>query len=366
MEKIFVTRPSMPKYEEYVEEIKSIWETQHITNFGPKYRKFIQLIKERFGYENVELQCNGHMMLQNILSTIEPGEVITTPFTFVSTTLAIANSGHTPVFCDIDTKDYNIDVNKIEELITSKTVAIVPVHVYGSPCDVDRIQEIADKHNLKVVYDAAHAFNVKVNGKNIGNFGDASMFSLHGTKVFNSIEGGMAAFKNKEMLEEAKKRSNFGIDTGDGFTKYNGVNSKMNEFQASMGIVNMRHLDENIQNRKKIVEIYDRELSGINAIALLQKRDDVEYNYGYYPVLLKDSKYTVEGLMAYLEKKEIYARRYFYPATNDMPIFKDRNRTPIAKEVSEKIICIPLYAQLSEEQALRICNEIKGYLQDER
>lgn len=359
MEKIFVTKPALPEYEEYAEEIKSIWETRHITNFGPKYNKFIEALKERYGYKNVDLQCNGHMMLQNILSCIEPGEIITTSFTFVSTTLAILNSGHKPVFCDINTKDYNIDVDKIEELITPETVAIVPVHVYGSPCDVKKIQEIADKHNLKVIYDAAHAFDVKIEGENIGNFGDASMFSFHGTKVFNSIEGGMAVLQSEEMMKEVISRSNFGIS--DGLTEYNGVNSKMNEFSASMGIVNLKHLDDNIDKRKAIVEIYDNQLNDISSLVLLNRREDVKYNYGYYPVIVDDEKLSAQGLVEYLGQFDIYPRRYFYPAINDMPLFKGYNETPIAKEVSQKILCLPLYADLTKEQALEICSRVKEY-----
>ncbi len=364
MDKILVTRPSLPKYEEYIAEIKSIWDTKYITNFGPKYTKFIDLLRERYGYEHIDLQCNGHMLLQNILSCIKPGEIITTPFTFVSTTLAIVNSGHTPVFCDIKKEDYNIDVDKIEELITPKTVAIVPVHVYGSPCDVDKIQEIADRHNLKVIYDAAHAFNVQVNGKNIGSFGDASMFSLHGTKVFNSIEGGMGVFKSREMLDEVKSRSNFGIV--DGITEYDGVNSKMNEFQAAMGIVNLNHLDESIKNRKEIVTLYDKELKNIKSLRLLEKREDVVYNYAYYPILIENSDFSADGLMQYLSEYNIFSRRYFYPAVNDMPLFKNQFETPIAHEISKNILCLPIYAELSKAQVSKICNRIKEYFQNEQ
>lgn len=364
MDKILVTVPSLPTYEEYIEEIKSIWETKYITNFGPKYEKFIELIKEKYGYENVDLQCNGHMLLQNILSCIEPGEIITTPFTFISTTLAIANSGHTPVFCDIDKNTYNIDVDKIEELITPNTVAIVPVHVYGTPCDVKRIQEIADKHNLKVVYDAAHAFGVEVDGTPIGTFGDASMFSLHGTKVFNSIEGGMGVVKDKAMLEELKSRSNFGIS--DGLTEYFGVNSKMNEFQASMGIVNLNHLDDNIRKRKELIELYDSELKSIKSIRLLERAENIKSNYAYYPVLVEDDNYSADGLAAFLEQSNIFARRYFSPASNDMPIFKNLNRTPIAHEISKNILCLPIYADLDKSQVLKICDKVKEYFQNER
>lgn len=362
MGKIFVTKPSLPEYEEYAEEIKSIWETMHITNFGPQYQKFVKTIKERYNYEYVDFQCNGHMTLQNILSCIEPGEVITTPFTFISTTLAINNAGHTPVFCDIKSDDYNIDPDKIEELITDKTVAIVPVHVYGSPCEVEKIQAIADKYNLKVIYDAAHAFNVKYKGEDIGCFGDASMFSLHATKVFNSIEGGMCVLKTKEMLDEIVSRSNFGIS--DGLTVYDGVNSKMNEFSASMGLVNLRHLDENIEKRKKLTELYDENLKDVEGITILKRRDDVDYNYAYYPVHVDADGVDAGDLVSYMEQFDVYGRRYFYPAANDMPLFKGMGDTPIAKEASLNMLCLPIYADLKEEEVIKICDLVKKFFEN--
>lgn len=350
----------MPEYQEYIDEIKSIWETRHITNFGPKYNKFLELLKERYGYEYMDLQCNGHMMLQNILATIEPGEIITTPFTFISTTLAIKNSGHTPIFCDINEVDYNIDVDKIEELITDKTVAIVPVHVYGSPCDVERIEEIAKKHNLKVVYDAAHAFDVKVNGKHIAEYGDASMFSLHGTKVFNSVEGGLGVVSTKEMLDEVVSRSNFGIS--DAITVYDGVNSKMNEFQASMGIVNLAYLDENVAKRKVITETYNQLLADIDNLKVLPRFENVEYNYAYYPVVVEGEGYSADGLMEFLEKEDVYSRRYFYPIASEMDLFKnEKGETPIAKAVADKVLCLPIYGDLEIEQVERICELVKRY-----
>ena len=364
MSKILVTSPSLPDYDEYIEEIKSIWESKHITNFGPQYHKFISLLKDRYDYKHIDLQCNGHMLLQNILSCIEPGEVITTPFTFVSTTLAIRNAGHTPVFCDINEDDYNIDVSKIESLITDKTVAIVPVHVFGSPCDVEKIQEIADQYHLKVIYDAAHAFNVKVNHKDIGTFGDASMFSLHATKVFNSIEGGMGVFKDESLLEESKIRSNFGQFQGEAI--YNGVNSKFNEFQASMGIVNLKHLDRDILRRKQIVEYYDQEFIDVKELKLLKRKEGIDYNFAYYPIVLKGTyENKVPELMNYLEEHEIYARRYFYPAINDMKIFKTNEVTTVAHNIAQNIICLPLYSSLSDEEARRITKTIKEFFRYE-
>ena len=359
MDKILVTNPSLPEYQEYIDEIKSIWETKYITNFGPKYKEFISRIKEMYGYHYVDIQCNGHMMLQNILSCIEPGEVITTSFTFVSTVLAIANSGHKPVFCDIKEKDYNIDEEKIEALITDRTVAIVPVHVFGIPCNVEAIQRIADKYHLKVVYDAAHAFNVKINGINIGEYGDASMFSFHATKVFNSIEGGMGIFRTKALYDEVRSRSNFGLV--DGLSMVRGVNSKFNEFQAAMGIVNLRHVVENIEKRKKISEVYDQELENVKSVTILKREKNIEHNYAYYPIVINASEYDVQDFVNYMAECNVFVRRYFYPAINDMNIFKTAELTPIAHNISNRVVCLPMYADLQIGQVTYICKMIKEF-----
>lgn len=364
MEKIYVTRPSMPSYEEYVEEIKSIWETRQLTNFGPEYEKLKTKISEKFGYEYIDLQCNGHMTLQNILACIEPGEIITTPFTFVSTALAIENTKHKAIFCDINENDYTIDANKIENLITEKTVAILAVHVFGSPCDHEALDRIAKKYNLKLIYDAAHAFGEKYKGIHIGNFGDACMFSFHATKVFNTIEGGMAVFNEQNWLDECCARSNFGFRGGT--PSYSGVNSKMNEFQAAMGIVNLNHFEECIRKRKMISNMYDKELNKIDGVRLLKRKDDVEYNYSYYPIVLTENcKRTVSDLLEELSKYGIYGRRYFYPALNCLNIFSDKHETPIAKRISDNIICLPLSSDMNEEEVNLVCKVTKEYLSDE-
>lgn len=361
MNDIFVTRPSLPDFDEYVQEIRTIWDTKHITNFGDKYLALIDLIKDRFGYEYVDLQCNGHMTLQNILSCLEPGEIITTSFSFVSTSLAILNSGHRPVFCDISMDDYNIDVSRIEELITEKTVAIVPVHVFGVPCDVEAIENIAQKHGLKVVYDAAHAFGVRIGTREIGSFGNASMFSFHATKVFNTIEGGMAVFDDPDWKNQCISRSNFGIS--DGLTVYDGVNSKMNEFQASMGIVNIRHLDENLEKRRKITEKYDEAFSDITGIRTSAHDADIHYNYAYYPILIDcDDPEVTERFVEWCNDRDIYPRRYFYPAINDMPLFSaSANETPAAKYVSDRIVCLPIFADMSESESQRVVDSVRGF-----
>ena len=261
--KIQVTQSSMPELEEYVEEIKSIFETKWLTNMGPKHIELETKLEEYLDVKNMTLFVNGHMALYSAIKALKlEGEVITTPFTFISTTNAIVQNGLTPVFCDIEPDTYTIDTSKIEELITEKTCAIVPVHVYGNICNVEEIERIAKKHNLKVIYDAAHAFGVKYKDKGIGNFGDMSMFSFHATKVFNSIEGGGISYNCDEYEKQLNLLKNFGI-TGPETAEEIGMNSKMNEFQAAMGLCNLRHVDGEIEKRKRIVEIYRNRLNNV-------------------------------------------------------------------------------------------------------
>ena len=262
---INVTRSSMPSYEEYCEEIKELWDSRWLTNMGKKHKQLESDLKEYLKTPNITLYTNGHLALEGVIGSFgfEAGsEVITTPFTFASTTHAIARNGLVPVFCDVNPIDYTIDVEKLEALITDKTVAIAPVHVYGNMCDVERIQEIADKHGLKVIYDAAHAFGVKYKGISSANFGDASMFSFHATKVFNTIEGGAVTYKDSNLSSILDDMKNFGLHTPEQGL-YIAGNAKMNEFQASMGICNLRHIDEEIAKRKNAVEAYRKRLGGI-------------------------------------------------------------------------------------------------------
>lgn len=365
IEKIFVTKPGLPDFEEYIEEIKSIWDNHILTNFGPKYQMLEEKLKERFHYEHLLLQCNGHMTLQNILSLLDPGEIITTPFTFVSTSLAIKNAGHKPVFCDIEPEYYNIDVAKIENKITEKTRAIVPVHVFGSPCEIEKLEALSEKYGLKLIFDAAHAFGCKYKGREIGLFGDASMFSFHATKVYHTVEGGMAVFKSAEMLEAVKRFSNFGIGQ-DGLMDGTGVNSKLNEFQAAMGIVNLNHFSDWVECRRKCVEHYDEHLGQLKELKLLKRQSENEYNYAYYPVVLQDdANISTEGLMELLTDGGIYARRYFYPAINQIKGFQGGDSTPVAAKIAEKIICLPLYGELKEQDVNRVISIIKKGLKYE-
>ena len=255
-DKILVTRSSMPELDEYIEEIRELWDTHWLTNMGAKHKALQEQLKSYLDVEDIDLLTNGHMALELSMQAMNlHGEVITTPFTFASTTHAIVRNGLEPVFCDINPVDFTIDVNKIEELITDKTVAIVPVHVYGNVCDVEKIEQIAKKYGLKVIYDAAHTFGVKYKGKGIGSYGDVSCFSFHATKVFNTVEGGAVCFDDKDFGLELYRLKNFGIrgpEVVDGV----GANAKMNEFCAAMGLCNLKHIDGEINKRKQIVERY--------------------------------------------------------------------------------------------------------------
>ena len=290
------------------------------------------------------------------------GEVITTPFTFASTTHAIVRNGLVPVFCDINDVDYTIDVSQIECLITEKTCAIVPVHVYGNICDVDAIQTIADKHGLKVIYDAAHAFGVTYNGTGIGNFGDASMFSFHATKVFNTIEGGAVTFTKDELEDVLYDMKNFGI-RGPERVVFVGGNAKMNEFQAAMGICNLRHVDEEIQKRKAVVEHYRARLTDIPGIRICADQKSVKPNYAYFPVVFDGYKYSRDDVYELLKAENIVARKYFYPLTNSFECYQGMptagvEKTPVANYIADRVLTLPLYADLSIEDVNRICDII--------
>lgn len=359
---INVTRSSMPEFEEYCEEIRGLWDSRWLTNMGAKHKQFQANLIDYLDVDHIDLFSNGHMALEMAIQAMNlTGEVITSPFTFASTTHAIVRNGLTPVFCDIDANTYTIDVNKIEALITDKTCAIIPVHVYGNICDVEAIDRIAKKHNLKVIYDAAHAFAVKYNGVGVGNFGDASMFSFHATKVFHSIEGGAVCFHNDDYGLDLSRLKNFGI-RGPETVDAVGANAKMNEFSAAMGICNLRHLDAEIAKRKAVVERYRERLSGIDGIKLNAVQENVQSNYAYFPVVFDGYKYTRDEICEKLKEHDIIARKYFYPITNAFDCYKDKHdakaETPVAYDISFKVITLPLYADLSLDDVDKICDII--------
>lgn len=365
MSNIMVTRSSMPPYEEYCEEVKDLWESHWLTNMGNKHKELQEKLEEYLGINHVALYTNGHLALENAIAALnlpKGGEVITTPFTFASTTHAIVRNGLVPVFCDIKEGDYTIDPSKIEKLITDNTVAIVPVHVYGNMCDVDEIDHIAKKYGLKVVYDAAHAFAVKYKGVSSACFGDAAMFSFHATKVFNTIEGGCVCFKNDNWVKLLNDMKNFGIN-GPESVEYVGGNAKMNEFQAAMGICNLRYLEEEIGKRKKVVERYRERLSGIEGIELSLVQKNVESNYAYFPVVFDGYKYTRNEIIEKLAAEGIGARKYFYPLTNGFECYRNYptagvEKTPIAQHIALRVLTLPLYSNLALEDVDRICDII--------
>ena len=360
---IQVTKSSMPDFEEYIEEIRELWDTHWLTNMGTKHKNLESQLLDYLKVPNITLFTNGHLALECIIAALNlRGEVITTPFTFASTTHAIVRNGLKPVFCDINPDDYTIDVEKIESLITEKTSAIIPVHVYGNVCDIEAIDRIAKKHNLKVIYDAAHTFGVTVNGQGIGTFGDASMFSFHATKVFNTIEGGAVTYNDSSIKQVLNDLKNFGI-TGPETVEYVGGNAKMNEFQAAMGICNLRHVNGEIIKRKKVVERYIENLKDITGIQLSKKQVDVESNYAYFPVVFDGYKMTRDEVFEKLKGNDIIARKYFYPLTNSFECYKDQydvDETPVAKYIAERVLTLPLYADLALEDVDRICEIIKS------
>ena len=365
MNNILVTRSSMPSYEEYCEEIKELWDSHWLTNMGNKHQLLQQELEEFLGIEHVVLYTNGHLALENSIAALnlpKGGEVITTPFTFASTTHAIVRNGLVPVFCDIREDVFTIDVDKIEELITPNTVAIVPVHVYGNVCDVEKIDCLSKKYGIKVIYDAAHSFGVKYKGISTACFGDAAMFSFHATKVFNTIEGGCVCFKNDSWVKLLNDMKNFGIN-GPETVEYVGGNAKMNEFQAAMGICNLRHLGEEIRKRKTVVEKYRSRLEGVDGIRLSAIQEDVESNYAYFPVVFDGYKYTRNEIFEKLAKAGIGARKYFYPLTNSFDCYRNyptagEERTPIAQHIALRVLTLPLYADLSLKDVDRICDVI--------
>ncbi len=362
---INVTRSSMPSFEEYCEEIKELWDSRWLTNMGAKHQQLQAKLENYMDVPHVTLFTNGHIALETVIEAMafpEGSEVITTPFTFASTTHAIARNGLVPVFCDVEEDDYTMDPAKIEALITPKTVAIVPVHVYGNMCDDDAITEIAKKHGLKVIYDAAHAFGAYYKGKSAGALGDASMFSFHATKVFNTIEGGAVSFHDDALVAPLNDWKNFGQHSPEEVI-YAAGNGKMSEFQAAMGLCNLRHLEGEIAKRGAAVKRYRERLSNVEGIRLSPVQQDVVSNYAYFPVVFDGYKYDRDQVFEMLKAEEIVARKYFYPLTNGFACYQDlptagEDKTPVAKHVAYRVLTLPLFADLTVEDVDRICDLI--------
>lgn len=377
-EKILVTKSFLPPFEEYTEEIRGLWDSHWITNMGTEHEKLEKELRQYLKAENVCLFQNGHLALELSLQALGlKGEIITTPFTFASTTWAILRAGCIPVFCDVLPGTCTMDPDKIESLITERTCAILPVHVYGNLCEVDAIQEIADRHGLKVIYDAAHAFGVFRNGVSSASFGDLSMFSFHATKVFHTIEGGCVCFRDPDLKDRLFRIKNFGIQENE--TWGVGGNAKMNEFEAAMGVCNLRHLEEQIRKRKAVAERYTERLSGRAGIRFPDQPQDVKRNYAYFPVFFDTEQFgeSRDELCARLNRAGIFPRKYFWPCTNDFafereirkqpgipnaeqlsPDLFDPAKTPVAKRLSEQVLTLPVYGDLDLAVVDRICELI--------
>jgi len=351
---IYVAQPSLPKLEEFIPFLEEMWESKSLSNGGKFHQQLEKELATFLGVKHVSLFANGTLALLTALQALKiTGEVITTPYSYVATTNSIVWNNLTPVFVDVEPDFGNIDPKKIEEAITPKTTAILPVHVYGNPCYVDQIQEIADNHGLKVIYDAAHAFGNNYKGNSILNHGDLSTLSFHSTKVFNTMEGGAIISHDEKTKKQVDFLKNFGY-SNETTIMAPGINSKMNEMQASLGLIQLKHHKSNIEKRQKIAQVYRSELQHVPGISILPEYSGLDnYNYSYFPIFVNEEKYnkTRDELYFYLQKNGIYGRRYFYPLISQFSIYcellssKPEN-LPVAEDFAKKVICLPIYSDL--------------------
>lgn len=355
--KILVTKSYLPPKEEYMSYIDIIYQNGQLTNQGPLLNNLESTLAEYLNVTNFHYVTNGTIALQIALKAlgIEDGEIITTPFSYVATISSILWERCKPVFVDIEPDNFMIDPNKIEAAVTPNTKAIMPVHVFGYACDVEKIQAIADKYHLKVVYDAAHAFGASYKGKSLLSYGDISTCSFHATKVFHTIEGGACIVKNDEISSKLDLIKRFGHN-GDNHHCL-GINAKQSEFNAAMGLANYPYIDETISKRKILSELYDSKLKEF--IQRPKNQDDLKYNYAYYPVLFKCEAELLKVFEA-LNKEEIYPRRYFYPSLNTLPYIQMHQSCPISEDICSRIACLPLYPDLEKNAIEKICKIIKG------
>ncbi len=365
--KILVTKPYLPPREEFDAYLDEIWKSHWLTNQGPLHERFVAALKEFFQADYVTPTVNGHLALEIALRALGiTGEVITTPFTFASTPHALSLCGIRPVFCDIRESDFTIDPDFIEPLITENTTAIMPVHVYGHMCEIEKIDAIARKYNLKIIYDAAHAFGVRRGGVSAGLFGDISMFSFHATKLFNSIEGGALVYKDAQYGALFNAHKNFGIKDEES-VPFIGGNAKMNEFQAAMGLAILPHMTEIISQRKTYVLRYRELLADIPGIRFFvpEAETDLEYNYAYFPIVVDADKFglTRDALHLALQKYNIYARKYFYPIASEYQCYKHTmggTKLPVALRAGKRVMTLPLYTDMGIDTVEYVCKCIRA------
>lgn len=364
-DKITVTSPVLPNLDEFHDLLKQIWDSKWITNNGSFHRQLETELAQYLKVPYVSLFTNGTLPIITALQALNiSGEVITTPYSFVATTHALWWNGIKPVFVDIEPSTCNIDTEKIEAAITPNTSAIMPVHVYGTPCDTQRIQEIADRHGLKVIYDAAHAFGVEQNGKSILNAGDMSTLSFHATKVFNTIEGGAMIMQDEQTKRQIDFLKNFGFQN-EVKVVGPGINSKMDEVRAAYGLLNLKTVDAAIEKRRQVALEYRERLCDVEGISFLTDMPDVRHNYSYFPIFVDEEQYgmTRDELYSKMKSQSVYGRRYFYPLISEFTPYKslssaNPDNLPNAHKVANSVICIPLHHELSEADIERVVNSI--------
>lgn len=348
-----VTKPFLPAQEEYNKYLQGIWKRNWLTNMGPLASDLEMRLKDHLAVKHLLFVTNGTVALQMAIKVLGlKGEIITTPFSFVATTSSIVWEGCKPVFVDIDKDSLNIDATKIEEAITENTSAILATHVYGNPCDVEAIEKIAKKHNLKVIYDGAHAFGVQVHGKSIFEYGDISTCSLHATKLYHSIEGGLMITKDATLLKKIAYMRNFGFDGPEAFAVL-GLNGKNSEFHAAMGLVNLDYINNINENRKKITERYDEKLKGFNAVKPLNHQSGT-LNYAYYPLVV-ESEELLHKCIDSLKLNEIFVRRYFYPSLSNVLPYLEPVEMVVTEDIAKRVMCLPLFHDLTLEEVDLIC-----------
>lgn len=365
---ITVTQPALPPLDEFIPYLEKIWDNKWLTNNGPFHQQFEQELADYLGVKYISVFANGTLALITALQALRiTGEVITTPFSFVATTHSLWWNNIKPVFVDIEDKFFNIDPAKIEAAITPKTTAIMPVHVYGNPCNVEEIQRIADIYGLKVIYDAAHAFGVKYKHQSVLNWGDLSIMSFHATKVFNTIEGGAIVCQDEKTKRRIDLLKNFGF-VDEVTVVEPGINAKMNELQAAYGSLQLKHVDNYINKRRDIVAHYNKLLDGVKGIRTIIQMEDVDHAYPYYPVLINTVEFGMsrDELYYKLRDHNILGRRYFYPLISDFPTYKGlpsagTENLPIATQVAKEVICLPIYADLEFNEVEQIVDVIKKY-----
>lgn len=369
--RINVTRPFLPALEDFIPYLEKIWNTRVLTNNGPFHQELEEALCQHLGVKYISLFSNGTLALVTALQALRiSGEVITTPFSFVATTHALWWNNIRPVFVDIEPGRFTLDTERIEAAITPKTTAIMPVHVYGYPCFVDEIQHIADTYNLKVIYDAAHAFGVKVNNQSVLNFGDLSVLSFHATKVFNTFEGGAIICHDEKTKKHIDYLKNFGF-AGETTVVAPGINAKMNEFQAALGLLQLKHITQAVDTRRQITVQYRSLLKDVKGLSFPDDIENVNHNYAYFPLLIEAQDYgaTRDELYEELKKHQIYARRYFYPLISHFSTYKGlpsarSNNLTVAEKVAEQVICLPIYPDLKSEEVEMIIRIIKTLAND--